>query len=304
MPSGYKFGPRCFGAGLFSGSMNFNKITIIGVGLIGSSFALALKERGFKGSITGVGRREKYLFSAKEKGIIDLYTTVYDEGIKDADLIVLASPVGQFEQIINKIGGSIKKGTIVTDVGSVKSEIVKTIEPMMPEGVNFVGGHPIAGKECPGFDAATPDLFKNKKFIITPTTRTDKDTQDRIEALWKSVGARTVIMSPEEHDMIFAAVSHLPHVVAYALVNSITEMKDGILDNGGKGLKDMTRIALSPTELWRDICALNRKEILESLKIFSSSLSGMIELIEASDWNGLEKEFVRAKEARQSIESD
>lgn len=284
--------------------MNFNKITIIGVGLIGSSFALALKKRGFKGSITGVGRREEYLAKAKEKGIIDLYTTVYEDGVKDADLILLASPVGQFEQIINKIVSSIKKGAIVTDVGSVKAGIIKKIEPMMPEGVSFVGGHPIAGKECPGFYAATPDLFKNAKCIITPTTRTDKDAQDRVAALWKFVEARTVLMSPEEHDKIFAAVSHLPHVVAYALVNSITGIKDGVLDNGGKGLKDMTRIALSPTELWRDICACNQKEILGSLKIFSSSLSGMIKLIEASDWIGLEKEFVKAKEARQSIESD
>ena len=288
----------------FFSSMNFKNITIIGVGLIGSSFALALKERGFKGSITGVGRREEYLASAKEKGIIDLYTTVCKDGVKEADLIVLASPVGQFEQIINKISSSIKKGAIVTDVGSVKSWIIKKLEPLMPEGVSFVGGHPIAGKECPGFDSATPDLFKNKKFIITPTTRTDKDALERVETLWKSVEARTVLMSPDEHDMIFAAVSHLPHVVAYALVNSITEMQNGILDNGGKGLKDMTRIALSPTELWRDICACNQKEILGSLKIFSSSLSGMIKLIEASDWSGLEKEFIRAKEARKSIESD
>lgn len=284
--------------------MNFNKITIIGVGLIGSSFALALKQRGFKGSITGVGRREEYLARAKEKGIIDFYTTVYEEGVKDADLIMLASPVGQFEQIVNKISSSIKKGAVVTDVGSVKADIINKVEPMMPEGVSFVGGHPIAGKECPGFDAATPDLFKNKKCIITPTTRTDKDAQDRVTALWKSVEARMILMSPEEHDRIFAAVSHLPHVVAYTLINSIMDMKGDILDNGGKGLKDMTRIALSPTELWRDICACNQKEILESLKIFSSSLSGMIKLIEASDWTGLEKEFVRAKEARQSLESD
>ena len=293
-----------FRGGAFSGSMNFNKITIIGVGLIGSSFALALKERGFKGSITGVGRREEYLAKAKEKGIIDLYTTAYEEGVNDADLIVLASPVGQFEHIIKRISNSMKKGAIVTDVGSVKSEIVKTLEPMMPEGVSFVAGHPIAGKECPGFDAATPDLFKNAKFIITPTTRTDKDAQARVTALWESVEARMVVMSPEEHDRIFAAVSHLPHVVAYALVNSIMDMKGDILENGGKGLKDSTRIALSPTELWRDICALNRKEILGSLKTFSSSLSGMIKLIEASDWDGLEKEFIRAKEARQSIESN
>ncbi len=186
----------------------------------------------------------------------------------------------------------------------MKSEIVKILEPMMPEGVSFVAGHPIAGKECPGFDAATPDLFKNAKFIITPTARTDKDAQARITALWKSVEARIVIMSPEEHDRIYAAVSHLPHVVAYALVNSIMDMKGDILENGGKGLKDTTRIALSPTELWRDICKLNRTEILDSLKTFSFSLSGMIKLIEASDWNDLEKEFVRAKEARQSIESD
>lgn len=284
--------------------MNLNNITIIGVGLIGSSFALALKQRGFKGSITGVGRREEYLARAKEKGVIDRYTTAYGEGVKDADLVLLASPVGQFKEIAGRIAGSMKKGAIVTDVGSVKADVIKQVEPNMPEGVSFVGGHPIAGKECPGFESADPDLFENAKYIITPTAQTDKDAQKKVEALWKSVGARIIIMTPEEHDKIFAAVSHLPHVAAYALVNSITEIEDGILDNGGKGLKDMTRIALSPTALWRDICASNKKEILASLKIFSSSLSGMIKLIEASDWSGLEKEFIRAKEARQSIESN
>jgi prephenate dehydrogenase len=290
--------------GILSNRMNFNNITIIGVGLIGSSFALALKKRGYSGRITGVGRTEEYLLKAKEKGIVDDCTTVYEKGVKDADLIILASPVGRFEEIIKKSGGSIKKGAIVTDVGSVKAGIVSALEPLMPEGVHFVGGHPIAGKECPGFSAADPDLFNNARCVITPGALTDKDALNSVVEIWRSVGARTALMSPEEHDMIFAAVSHLPHVVAYALVNSITDIKGDILHNGGKGLKDMTRIALSPTELWRDICACNRNEILGSLKTFSSSLSGMIKLIEGSDWTGLEKEFIRAKEARQSIESD
>lgn len=284
--------------------MNFNNITIIGIGLIGSSFALALKKRGFKGTITGIGRREEYLALAKEKGIIDRCTSSYSKGVKSADLIMLASPVGQFEEIAGRIGESIKKGAIVTDVGSVKGDIIRKVVPRMPEGVSFIGGHPIAGKECPGFEAADPDLFENAKYIITPAARTDKEAQKKVEDLWRSVGARIVIMTPEEHDKIFAAVSHLPHVAAYALVNSISEIEDGILENGGNGLKDMTRIALSPTELWRDICACNRKEILESLKIFSSSISGMIKLIEESDWDALEKEFIRAKEARQSVEPD
>jgi len=282
--------------------MDFKKITIIGIGLIGSSLALALKKQGFSGKITGVGRNEGNLVKAKELGIVDDYSTSHAEGVLDADLIVLASPVGQFEEILINIKDHIKKGAIVTDVGSVKAGVLKKIRPLMPEGVSFVGGHPIAGKECPGIEAATADLFKGAKCIITPEEDTNKEALDKVIDIWKKTGAVTLLMGPQEHDLVFAAVSHLPHVVAYALVNSILDVDENILRHGGRGLKDMTRIALSPTELWRDICAYNRDDILTTLRKFSSSITHIINLFEEADWDGLEKEFTRAKKARQGIE--
>lgn len=284
--------------------MDFKNITIIGVGLIGSSFALALKRRGFKGRITGIGRNEDNLLKAKGMGVIDAHTTVYAEGIKDADLVLLASSVGYFEQIMNSIKDDLTPGTILTDVGSVKAGIMKQVENLVPDGVHFVGGHPIAGKECSGVDAATADLFDNAKCIITPHNNTDSESLHKVVDLWNYIGTDTVVMSPEHHDLVFAAVSHLPHVVAYALVNTISDVEDNILQHGGKGLKDMTRIALSPTEIWRDICACNREDLLKTLKKFSSSIAKMTDLIEASDWTGLEKEFARAKEAKKSVESN
>ena len=284
--------------------MNFNKITIIGVGLIGSSLALALRKKGYKGTITGLGRSEETLKLAKELEIIDDYSTVHTEGVKDADLVVLASSVALFEQIIMNIKDHLKEGAIVTDVGSVKGDVLRTLTPLMPEGVRFIAGHPIAGRECSGVKCATEDLFENAKCIITPDAGTDEDALRQIRELWDLTGAKTVIMPAEEHDLTFAAVSHLPHVVAYSLINSILDIDGKILRYGGGGLRDFTRIALSSPEMWRDICKHNRTEVLKTLKTFSSSLSRMIHFVEESDWEGLEKEFTRAQEARQLIESD
>jgi len=263
---------------------------------------MAMKERGFKGKITGVGRNRKNLINAKKLGVIDDYTTEYTDGVRNADLVLLAVPVGRFEAIVKNIRKDIKKGAIVTDVGSVKAQIVKKIEPLMPEGVHFVGGHPIAGKECSGIKCATAGLYRNARCVITPGPNTNKGALKKIMRLWKTVGSDTVLMTPEEHDIVFGAVSHLPHVIAYALVNGITKVEDNILNNGGRGLRDMTRIALSPPELWRDICAHNRKNILKSLRQFSSSVSRVTRLIEKSDWPGLEREFRIANEARQGLE--
>jgi prephenate dehydrogenase len=284
--------------------MGLDKITIIGVGLLGSSFALSLRRIGYTGIITGVGRREENLIRAKELNIIDEYSTQPAEGVAGADIVMLATPVGLFEKITEDIRYDLKEGAIVTDVGSVKGKLVKRLDALMPEGVSFVGAHPIAGKERAGLDAATSELFWGAKCIITPTEATDEDALEHITELWKQLGCRVLHMTPEEHDTVYSAVSHLPHVVAYALVNSILDLREDILEFGGKGLKDMTRIALSPTELWQDICAQNRDNILESLRDFSSHISRMTKLFEESDWKGLEKEFIKAKKARQRIESD
>jgi len=283
--------------------MNFKNISIIGIGLMGSSFALALRSNGFKGSITGIGRNRNNLARAKRRGIIDSYTTDHCRGVKEADLVLLATPVGQFENVVRDIKQHLKKGAIVTDLGSVKATIVRKLDALMPKGVHFVGAHPIAGKECSGISGATADLFRNARCILTPGKQTSAAALRRVRTLWKAVGAKTMTMTPDEHDMIYAAVSHVPHVVAYALVNSIEETRSDILRFGGRGLKDMTRIASSPTELWRDICELNRKGILRSLRKFSASLNRMTLYIENSDWKRREKEFKKAKEARDLIES-
>jgi prephenate dehydrogenase len=176
--------------------------------------------------------------------------------------------------------------------------------PMMPDGVSFVGAHPIAGKECSGIDCATPDLFRKAKCIVTPGAKTDKKAVRAVLGLWRSVGSKTVLMSPEQHDRIFAAVSHVPHLIAYSLVNAIVDVDGNVLHYGGRGLRDMTRIAMSPAEMWRDICASNKKEVLRILKGFESSMSRMTRFVEKSDWDGLKKEFSRAQKARKLIESD
>lgn len=284
--------------------MNFKKIAIIGVGLIGGSFALSLRKAGFNGKITGIGRKKENLIRAKDSGIIDEYFTVPAEGVKDADLILLSTPVGQFPLIVGNIRGHIKKGAIVTDVGSVKAEVIKKLEPLMPEGVSFVGGHPIAGKECSGADAASSELFNKTRCIITPSPNTNREALERILALWNAFGSKTVLMSPDEHDSIFAAVSHLPHVIAYVLINTIMDLDKDILFHGGRSLRDMTRIALSPPELWRDICSSNKENILKSLDHFLSSTLDIKKLIEKSDWDNLWQEFQKAKVGRQILESD
>ncbi len=282
--------------------LNFKRVAIIGVGLIGGSFALALKKYGFTGKIAGTGRKKGNLARAKERGLIDEYSTSASETVSDADLIVLSTPVGQFQHIFKTIRKNIKAGAIVTDVGSVKTETIKILEPLMPPGVSFVGSHPIAGKESSGIDNASPDLFKGARCIITPAPNTDKNSLKKILALWTALGSETSLMSPEQHDWIFAATSHLPHVIAYALINAILDLNQNTLPHSGQSLRDMTRIALSPPELWRDICLYNKENILKSLDQFLSSIVHLKGLIEKSDAEGIENEFQKAQAGRRLLE--
>jgi len=284
--------------------MDLNRVAIIGVGLIGGSFGLALREIGFKGRIRGIGRREGNLIKARERGIIDEYATSASEGVEDADMILLSTPVGSFEGIITDVKERIKKGAIVTDVGSVKAEVVRRLCPLMPEGVRFVGAHPIAGKECSGIECASADIFKGARCVITPTPDSDKEAMETVAGIWRAIGADVITMTPEEHDIIYSVVSHLPHVIAYSLINTILDIREGFLQYGGRGLKDMTRIALSPPEIWRDICLYNRDNILNALKAFSSSISRMVRLMEDSAWERIEEEFKRASKGRGLLESD
>lgn len=282
--------------------MDFKKVAIIGVGLIGGSFALSLKKSGFKGRIMGIGRRKENLIMAKERWIIDEYSTQPSEGIIDADLILLSTPLGEFQKILEDIKGNIKRGAIVTDVGSVKAEVVRELEPLIPEGVSFVGTHPIAGRETSGIDDASAELFRGARCIITPTENTDRWALERIIELWNGFDCSTILMSPEEHDWIFGCVSHMPHVIAYTLINTIMDLDKDMLPHSGPSLRDMTRIALSPPQLWQEICSYNRENILKSLEHFMASLLHIKGLIEESNWDALKEEFGKAQSGRSRLE--
>ncbi len=283
------------------GKLHFNKVTILGVGLIGASFALGLKKNNLCKHIVGYGRREGNLKKAKKMKIIDSFELDAAKACIGSDLIMFSLPVGSFIGAAKKISGSLKKGAIVTDAGSVKGTLVKGMELLMPEGVCFVGGHPIAGSNRAGIDTASADLFSGAKCILTPTKKTDKKALTKIDGLWKALGAKTIALSPDEHDRIYAAVSHLPHLIAYAIVNTVADVDKSNLKFAGQGFKDTTRIASSSPELWRDICMMNRKNLLDLIKVFEKNLGCLRRHLKESKASELEKEFNKARALRENV---
>ena len=279
----------------------FNRIAILGVGLLGASFALALKKNGLCGSITGYGRNRENLLKAKERNIIDSFEQDPAAASRDADLIMLSTPVGSFLDLTKLIAPALKKGAVLTDVGSVKGRLVREIEKIIPEHANYIGGHPIAGSDRSGIDAANPGLFRNAKCIITPTEHSNADALEKIEGLWKALGSDILILNPEEHDRIYASVSHLPHLVAYAMVNTVADMDRSYLDFSGKGFMDATRIASSSEELWNDICLLNRDNLVEVLAVFQKNLDMLTRYLKAGDADSLKHAFRKARTLRETL---
>ncbi|MBI3753663.1 MAG: prephenate dehydrogenase/arogenate dehydrogenase family protein [Deltaproteobacteria bacterium] len=292
------------GKGQGAGEIHFNKVAIIGVGLIGGSLAIILREKGIAKNIVGIGRGLKNLETAKKLGVIDSYTQDAREGVRDADLVVAAIPVAGIAKVIKEALPLLKKGAIVTDVGSVKKNIVDEVEKILPDTIHFVGGHPIAGTENAGVEAAFSTLFQNKRCILTPTKKTNKAALGKVKKLWEIAGSEVIVMDAEKHDKILAAVSHLPHVVAYSLVNTVSNINDfneSIIKYSAGGFKDFTRIASSPPEMWRDICLLNKDAILDVVLRFQKTLKGLEEMIKDSDGEGLQKEFEKAKAVRDGL---
>ena len=281
--------------------MYFDKVTILGVGLIGASFALALKKHNLCREITGYGRSEQNLRKAKDKKIIDSFEPDPAEACNGADLVVFATPVGIFSGISEKIRSTLKKDAVVTDVGSVKGKLVRDMEKLMPPGVFFVGGHPIAGSDRSGIDTAAAEIFYGAKCIITPTENTDKDALEKVTALWKTFGSAIRLLDPDEHDRIYAAVSHLPHLIAYEIVNTVSDINESYLAFSGQGFMDTTRIASSRPELWRDIFILNKDNLLESIEIFKNNLDRVSQYLRAYDSESLERDFKRARTLREGI---
>jgi len=282
--------------------MMFKRVTIIGVGLIGASLAMALKQKGLAREIIGFGRTEENLRKAVDRGIIDKYSLSLHEACGNSDLVVLATPAGRFRDILSNAKGHLAKGTIIMDVGSVKEGIVSKLEKETPEGTFFVGAHPIAGSDRSGIDPASAWLFENALCFITPTDKTDPDALNTISTLWTKVGCQVRNVSPHEHDLIFSSVSHLPHIAAYALVNTINDIDPGFLNFAGSGFKDSTRIAMSSTEIWIDICRLNRAHIIDHLDVLMRNLDAVRTLLDSEDYGSLADFFSKAKKSREGIE--
>ncbi len=284
--------------------IHFNKVTIIGVGLIGGSLAKVLKGMGLAKEITGASRGRATLELALRTSVIDRVSEGLASSVDDADLVVLASPVGAFEHVVTIIGSGLKKGAILTDVGSVKGELVKRIEAMLPAGVHYVPGHPIAGKEKHGVAEASDTLFRGAKCILTPTARTDPKALEAVRALWAAAGANVVLMDADAHDHIFAAVSHLPHEAAFAMVNTVAEFSSGpenYITFSGAGFRDFTRIAASSPEMWRDVCLLNGNNIIEMIEQYQVALDRIKKAIEHKDAGRLDTLFQSASGLRRGL---
>jgi prephenate dehydrogenase len=284
-----------------SAGPRWRRVTVIGTGLIGGSLALALRRRGRVGEIVGVGRGVENLALARRRRVVDRVTTDPVEGVRGADLVVLATPVGALPELAKTIAPALRTGAIVTDVGSVKERVMRAVEPAIQPHAYFVGGHPIAGAEDSGAGAASASLFEGRRCILTPTPRTDAAALGRIRRMWTGVGARVIEMSPVTHDRILGAVSHLPHVVAFALVNAVSASEKEALDFAGAGFRDFTRIAASHAEMWRDIVLDNRECVLASLEAAQGELARIRALIDRRDGARLLQAFRKARETRRSL---
>ena len=283
---------------------DFKKITIIGVGLIGGSLGLALKEKNSNFKIVGIDKQE-IIKKAIARGAIDEGTVNLEEGIKEADIVIIATPVKTILNILTQINPFLKKGCLVTDTGSTKQQIVQKANKVLSEDVFFIGGHPMAGSEKYGIESADPCLFHNKTYILTPIHKNNLGALEKISLLIKIIGAKKLILDPLEHDRIVSAVSHLPQIIAVSLINAIgklalRENNNNYFKAVGEGFKDMTRIASSSYKMWEDICDTNQENILEMIQEFKNYLEVMEDKLK-NDPNSLKEEFQKASKLRENI---
>lgn len=282
--------------------MLFARTAIIGTGMIGASFARALKKSSLSGEIVGCGRSMDNLSLALNRGYVDSVTIDPAEAVNGADLIVLAVPVEAMEAVVSSVSSCISPGALVVDVGSIKGELVAKIQSLIPDGAEFVGCHPIAGSERSGSVASVEDLFDGAQCIITPTGKNSEGAVSKVADLWRALGSKVSRMDPVEHDKLLGLVSHFPHLAAYAIINAIEDTKEGAISLSGAGLKDTTRIAMSPASLWRDICMLNRENIIPVIEGFIGELDSMKNCLREGDSEGLEAMLRKAETRRMSIE--
>ena len=288
---------------------SFNKLVIFGVGLIGGSLARALRERGDVAgarNVIGVGRSPASTARALELGVIDGTAALSDDAalsaaLSGADFVLLAAPVAQTQPLLERIAPFLDPDTIVTDAGSTKSDVVAAARAALGDRIRqFVPGHPIAGRESSGVDAALPDLYVSRNVVLCALPENRPDTVERVAAMWRATGAAVHAMTPAQHDRVFASVSHLPHLLSFALVEQILNSPDAALkfSFAAGGFRDFTRIAASSPEMWRDICVANRAALLDELDGYTAVLAQLRAAVEAADGAALEAVFARSREAR------
>jgi cyclohexadieny/prephenate dehydrogenase len=286
-------------------SVMFEKIALLGLGLIGSSISHAAQRGGLVKHISGYARSAETRATALEIGIVHEAHDTAEAAVKDADLVILCSPLGTYRALAVAIGPHLKAGAILTDVGSVKGAVVRDVSPHVPRHVHFIPGHPIAGTEQSGPRAGFATLFDNKWFILTPLPGTDVAAIAKLKAFWEALGSMVDEMTPEHHDLVLAITSHLPHLIAYNTVATAADLeevtKSEVIKYSAGGFRDFTRIAASDPTMWRDVFLNNREAVLEMLGRFSEELSALQRAIRWGDGDTLFDLFTRARDVRRGI---
>ncbi|MFD1327979.1 prephenate/arogenate dehydrogenase family protein [Mycoplana ramosa] len=283
----------------------FDRIALIGIGLIGSSIARAVKEKGLAGSVAIATRSAETLQRARELELGTDYYLDSAEAVRDADLVIVSVPVGASGSVAQEIAPNLKQGAIVTDVGSTKGSVVAQMLPHIPKGVHFIPGHPLAGTEHSGPDAGFAELFRGRWCILTPVHGTDKAAKKRLATFWETLGSKVDEMDTEHHDKVLAIVSHLPHIIAYNIVGTADDLEtvteSEVIKYSASGFRDFTRLAASDPTMWRDVCLHNKDAILEMLARFSEDLAYLQRAIRWGDGEKLFDLFTRTRAIRRSI---
>lgn len=285
--------------------MMFEKVALIGIGLIGSSLSHVMRREKLSRSITISTRSTETLARAEELNLGDAYFLDAAEAVTDADLVIICAPVGACETIAKQISTNLMPGAIVSDVGSVKQSVIKQMQPHLPDTVHFIPGHPVAGTEYSGPDAGFASLFENRWCILTPVEGSQQEAVQKVQAFWEACGSNVEIMDAKHHDLVLAITSHLPHLIAYNIVGTAddleTDTRSEVIKFSASGFRDFTRIAASDPTMWRDVFIHNKDAVLETLGRFSEDLSSLQRAIRRGDGDTLHDLFSRTREIRSSI---
>jgi cyclohexadieny/prephenate dehydrogenase len=286
-------------------SVLFDRVAFIGIGLIGSSLARRMRRDGLAREIIACARRPETLDKVRALKLADRVTADAADAVTGADLVVIATPLSAYAEIGKRIGPALKPGAIVTDVGSVKGAAIRDLQPSLPPGVQFIAGHPVAGTEHSGPESGFAELFEGRWTILTPQPDSDPASVEKLKNLWEAAGSKVVTMDPDHHDKVLAIVSHLPHLIAYTIVDTATnlerDLQSEVIEFSASGFRDFTRIAASDPVMWRDVFLANREAVLEMLQRFTEDLTALQRAIRHGEGDKLQELFTRTRAIRRAI---